>query len=593
MSTFKKLLALLEPAQMRAGVSLLVLMLIGLLLETLGIGLIIPVLAIITDPAVMSRYSRLADWVSIFGTPSPALMVGIVMGAMLVVYAVKSAFLAFLAWRQARFVFAIESRLSYRLYAGYLRQPYTFHMQNNSALLIRNVTTGVGQFAGAIMAAAGLVSETLVLIGIVALLIYAEPMGALLVGGTLGLASYIFYQLTKERILRWGGARQYHEGQRIQRLQQGLGGVRDVKILGKEDEFVQQYQVHNAANAQVGKRQSVIVALPRLWLELVAVAGLVTLVLTMLQQGKSVTAIVPTLGLFSAAAFRLMPSANKFLSGTQNLRYNLPVIETLYGERHIIAEVTELPQAGESLALENELRLENISYSYAGSQAPVLSEVSFSIPCGSSAGFIGASGAGKSTLINIILGLLAPTSGKVLADGVDVHTALRGWQRCIGYVPQSVFLVDDTLRRNIAFGLTDDQIDDLAVQRAIAAAQLTQFIASLPEGLDTVVGERGVRISGGQAQRIGIARALYRDPPVLVLDEASSSLDTATEEAVMEAVKALRHDKTVLIIAHRLSTVSHCDTLFEVMEGRVRKLDAAVRLSLFQSEKTSQESDRA
>jgi ABC-type multidrug transport system fused ATPase/permease subunit len=579
MQTFKKLLALLEPEQRRKGLALLALMLVGMMLETLGVGLVIPVLAIIADPNVGARYPVLQQALDYFGNDRPRL-IGTVMATMVGVYAIKALFLAALTWHQARFVFSIESGLSRRLYAGYLRQPYTFHMQRNSALLVRNVTTGVGQFAGALMAATMLASEILVLAGVAGLLLYAEPVGAILVGGALAAAVYSFYWVTKDRILNWGEARQYHEGQRLQRLQQGLGGVREVKMLGREAHFVAEFDLHNAANAGVGKRQVIVTSLPRLWLELLAVIGLAVLVVSMLQQGKPVEALVPTLGLFAAAAFRLMPSLNKVLQSVQNLRYNLPVIDTLYAEKHLFEDAPGDGDAGNGSAagamrFERGMALEHVSYSYPDATGEVLVDVSLDIPRGASVGFIGSSGAGKSTLMNIILGLLTPSSGRVLVDGNDVRNSLRAWQKTIGYVPQNVFLVDDSLRRNVAFGLPDDQIDELALKRAINAAQLAPFVASLPAGLDTMVGERGVRLSGGQCQRIGIARALYHDPPVLMLDEASSALDNATEEAVMSAVNALRGSKTVLIIAHRLSTIARCDSVYEVSNGHVSKTAGA------------------
>ena len=263
MQTIRKLLALLEPGQRRAGIVLLILMLVGMVLETLGVGLIIPVLAIITDPDVGTRYPVLQQALAHVGNDKRRL-IELAMAALVAIYALKALFLAFLAWRQAQFVFSIESSLSRRLYAGYLRQSYTFHMQNNSALLVRNVTTGVGQFAGAIMAACMLVSELLLLAGVAGLLLYAEPVGAIVVGGALALAAYSFHRLTRERILRWGQARQHHEGQRLQHLQQGLGGVREVKMLGREAHFVANYELHNASTAHVGKRQSIVTALPRL-----------------------------------------------------------------------------------------------------------------------------------------------------------------------------------------------------------------------------------------------------------------------------------------------------------------------------------------
>lgn len=583
MTTFAKLLDLLEPAQRKAGVVLLGFMFVAMVFETAGIGLILPVLAVITDPASGERYPLLRSAMQQLGGERSHLVVAVV-SAMVLLYGIKAGFLALLAWWQASYVFSIEAGLSRQLYMGYLCQPYDFHMHHNSALLVRNVTTGVGQFAGAVMSGTTLVSECLVLFGIAALLLYAEPLGAVFVGGSLGMAGYVFYRMTRERILRWGSARQHHEGQRLQCLQQGLGGVRDVKLLGREQQFLSAYEAHNSANASVGKRQNIITALPRLWLEVLTVAGLAGLVLAMIYQGKPVETIVPTLGLFAAAAFRLLPSANKVLNALQNLRYNLPVIDTLHAERALLAAQSPAG-ARKRLPFAQGLRIEKLSYRYPDAEGEVLSGVELEIARGTTVGFVGQSGAGKSTLINLVLGLLAPSGGRILADGRDIGENLRGWQACIGYVPQAVFLVDDSLRRNIAFGMRDDEIDDSAVLRAVAGAQLADFVASLPDGLDTRVGERGVRLSGGQCQRIGIARALYHDAPVLVLDEASSALDSATEAAVMETVNSLRCDKTVLIIAHRMSTVAGCDELYEVAAGNVRRIEDEERNRLISERK--------
>jgi ATP-binding cassette, subfamily B, bacterial PglK len=367
--------------------------------------------------------------------------------------------------------------------------------------------------------------------------------------------------------LRWGKTRQFHEGLRIQHLQQGLGGAKDVKLLGRETEFFAQYREHNYGSATVQQRLTAVQQLPRLWLELLAAVGLAALVLIMIGTGKPLDALLPTIGLFVVAAFRLMPSVSRVMTSTQVVRYNHPVVTMLREEVDILDRGAVAPVAAPPMRFRSEIRLEHVSFRYAGVEADAVRDVNLVIPRGASVGFVGGSGAGKSTLVDVILGLLAPSQGAVLVDGVDIRTQLRGWQDQVGYVAQSIFLTDDTLRRNVAFGLPEDRIDDIAVHRAIRAAQLEEFVTSLPQGLDTVVGERGVRLSGGQRQRIGIARALYHDPPVLVLDEATSSLDTTNEQGVMEAVKALQGDKTILIVAHRLSTVAHCDQLFRFEQG--------------------------
>lgn len=574
MITFQKIWQLLIPDQRRSVFVLLVLMLVGMALETLGIGLVIPAMAVMTQSDLAAKYPAALPLLQFLSNPSHnQLLVGGML-VLLAVYVVKTLFLGYLAWRQSCFAYGLQANLSYRLFSGYLRQPYAFHLERNSAQLIRNTIGSVNGVTNVIQQGLILISEGFVLVGFSALLLWVEPVGALVVVSTLGLSAWVFHRVTRMRIARWGKASQYHEGLRIQHLQQGLGGAKDVKLLGRESDFLAQYSIHNNSSAIVSEHRSTLQALPRLWLELLAVTGLVALVLIMVGQGKPMDALLPTLGVFTAAAFRLMPSMNRVMAAVQSLRFSIPVIDTISEEFRLV-DVVLVPRTGTSLPLTSSLTLDAVVFKYPTAQAPSLAGISLSVPKGSSVGFIGGSGAGKSTLIDVVLGLLTPDSGAVLVDGVDIQGNLRGWQNQIGYVPQSIFLTDDTLRRNIAFGLPNEQIDEAAVLRAVQSAQLEQFVSELVQGLDTVVGERGIRLSGGQRQRIGIARALYHDPPILVLDEATSSLDTETESGVMEAVQALQGKKTLLIVAHRLSTVEHCDWLYRLEQGRVVEYGSA------------------
>ncbi len=559
---------MLVAEQRRAAIAVAALMIVGMVLETLGVGLILPVLALMTQNDFAVKYPVLAPWLQRLGNPTGTQLVT---GAMLVlvgVSVVKTVFLGYLAWQQARFVSTLQISLSERLFEGYLRQPYVFHLQRNSAQLIFNINTQSAGVVAAVQQSLMLGTELLVVVGVSALLLKVEPLGAVLVGSTLGLAGWAFNRFTRRRVLRWGEAFKHHDELRLQHLQQGLGGAKEVKVLGREEDFLTQFRQHTVDSARVGQRQTTLLALPRLWLELLAAIGLAALVIVMTGQGKPLEAVVPALGLFAAAAFRIMPSVNRVLSAVQSVRYYAPIIDSLHSELALLG-AAEVPQRGKPLAFKEALTLDQVSFRYPRTEAVAVSGVSLSIPHGASVGFVGGSGAGKSTLVDIILGLLTPASGTVKVDGVDIQTGLREWQDQIGYVPQTIFLTDDTLRRNVAFGLRADQIDEAAVRRAIRAAHLDQFVSSLPLGLDTLVGERGIRLSGGQRQRIGIARALYHDPAVLVLDEATSSLDGATESGVMDAVGALRWDKTLIIVAHRTSTVEHCDQLYRIEHGRV------------------------
>jgi len=570
--TIRKFFFILPRPERRGALALLALMVIGMALEVLCTGMVIPAIALMTQQDVVTNYPQLQPLLAAMGNPSQSQLILNVMLGLVGIYLVKNVFLAFLAWRQTRFAAGVQTQLSQRLFSGYLRQPYTFHLQRNSAQLIRNVSGEVGMFSDAIGSGLLVATELLVLAGISLLLLAVEPVGTLIAVGVLGGAAWSFYRLTRNRILRWGETRQLHDGLRLQHLQQGLGGAKDVKLLGREKTFLEQFGLHNARSVRVAQLQATLQMLPRLWLELLAVVGLATLVISMVAQGRDMAMIMPTLGLFAAAAFRLMPSVNRVLSATQALRYNLPVVESLHAELKMLAAAEPAraqTQHAAGLPMQTDIRLENVSFSYPSSATPALRNLGLRIGKGESVGFVGPSGSGKSTLVDVVLGLLAPGAGQVLVDGKDIQGNLRAWQDQIGYVPQSIYLTDDTLRRNVAFGLSDAEIDSDAVSRAVSAAQLEDFVAGLPEGLETLVGERGIRLSGGQRQRIGIARALYHDPEVLVLDEATSALDTETESFVMDAVNALRGRKTVLIVAHRLSTVENCDRLYRLDSGRI------------------------
>ena len=564
-----KIWSLLTFAERRGAVALLGLMLIGMVIETLGVGLVLPMIALLTQSDFATDYPAFQPMLEAMGNPSHN---NIVIGSMLMVvglYLIKALFLVLLAWQQARFTFGVQVQLSQRLFAVYLRQSYIFHLQRNSAQLIQNIIGEVSLFTNrAIMSGLILFTEVLVLFGLFSLLIFVEPLGAIIAVVLLGTAAWGFHHLTRKRIGRWGKARQHHDGLRIQHLQQGLGGAKDVKLLGREAEFLEQYSSHNEQSAYVEQWQYTLQQLPRFWLELLSVSGLVILVIGMLMRGQPLEAVLPTLGLFAVAAFRLIPSVNRILGAVQSLRYGVPAIDVLHKEINLATQ--DLAGAHRTVTpFRAMLELDHITYTYPTAVEHALNDISITIKRGESVGFIGVSGAGKSTLVDILLGLLTPDAGEVRIDGENIQVNVRNWQDQIGYVPQSIFLTDDTLRRNVAFGLSSEQIDDTAVQLAIKAAQLEEFVAGLPLGLETVLGERGIRLSGGQRQRIGIARALYHDPAVLMLDEATSSLDTATEYGVMQAVHAMHGAKTIIIVAHRLSTVEHCNRLYRLEQGRV------------------------
>jgi ABC-type multidrug transport system fused ATPase/permease subunit len=569
MEVLRKMHALLTPGERRDSAKLLVLMVVGMVVDTLGISLVIPGIALLIGADLAKEHPQLLPLLQALGNPTRTELIVGGLVVLVVAYLLRTAFLAFLAWRQSGFAYGVQAQLSQRLLTNYLGQPYTFHLQRNSAQLIRNATREVEFFTLYCLINALLIgTDGLVIFGIAALLLVIEPIGAIAAAVVMVLAAWLFSLATRKRLARWGLGRQHHEGVRLQRLQEALGGAKDVMLLGREEEFLKRYAIHNSASAELAQRQATVAQLPRLWIELLAVLALAILILTMLAQGRELTTLVPTLGLFAVAGFRLMPSVNRVLTAVQGFRYGRPTIDILHGELKL-AVPDSRPKRGAPNAFRRELRLSGVGYTYAAGAVPALEDASIAITPGEAVGIVGPSGAGKSTLVDVCLGLLTPTVGTVTLDGVDIRHNLRAWQDQIGYVPQSIYLTDDTLQRNIAFGLPDEEIDEPAVRRAIRDAQLEEFVTSLPNGLNSVVGERGTALSGGQRQRVGIARALYHDPAVLVLDEATSALDSGTESGVLRAVSALHGRKTVLIVAHRFSTVAGCDRILRLQQGRV------------------------
>jgi len=547
-----------------AFIRIVLMVIVGMFLETISLGIVVPIIGILTQDDYQQKYPFIVD---IFGELSREELISAVMVAMVLIYIVRSLFLFWSLWIQKGFSASVSGRLSQSLFAIYLRQPYMFHLQRNSSTLMRNaknatsvVTCGVDPFMV-------LLTDGLVAIAMFTLLIYVEPIGTIAVLLVFGLSTSTFQRLTRRRIDSWGHQVDHHETKILQHLQEGFGGAKDVKILGRENEFLSQHEKHLKRSIRISRIYNVILTLPRSFMEVITIVGLCLLVVSMVVRGRELSEIVPVLGLFAAAAFRVMPSINRLLMATQTLIFNRSIIAAVY--RDFQLDAPDLGNHVKNSPFANSLELHDVSFQYPTAARASLQNVSLVVRRGEAVGFVGPSGAGKSTLVDVILGLFAPTAGEVRVDGHNIQENLRNWQNQIGYVPQSIYLTDDTLRRNVAFGLSDENIDDKLVAEAIRLAQLDAFVESLPDRLETVVGERGVRLSGGQRQRIGIARALYHNPSVLVLDEATSSLDTPTEHGVMQAVQALQGTKTVIIVAHRLSTVEYCDRLYRIEDSRI------------------------
>lgn len=549
-------------------------MVLGAAFEVVGISLTMPLLDIISGSE--SQFSEFIS--SSLGLENQQNVALVSVIAFALIYLSKGLYLSGLAWVSARFSYLVKADVSNKLMEKYLHAPYEFHLQKNSAQLIRNLTTEANQLVAYVLnPSLVIISEAFVVIAVGVFLLVVEPQGTIIVMSLLIVMSYAFQRILGGFSRRIGKIRQHADGLIIQNSQESLGGIKDVKILGKEEQFFKDFQKNNLTSADSSAKQSAISRLPRMYLETIGVMAFSILILFLIIQGDDFSEVVPVLAVFTLAAFRLLPSANRLLSSANSLRFAESVITSLYEEMTM-----KTPKAFQTakpyiqsprITFHQNIELRDVAYRYPKSETLALLDINLTVRKGESIGVVGKSGSGKSTLSDLILGLLQPTTGVINVDGVGIDQNMKGWQRCIGYVQQDIFLLDDSIIRNIAFGEKDGEIDNDKITNAIKEAQLVELIESLPEGVNTRLGERGVRLSGGQKQRIGIARALYRSAPILIFDEATSALDNETEAEIVSAIKNLKGTRTMVVIAHRLSTIEHCDRVVELKNGRIHNID--------------------
>ncbi len=574
----RKILFFLSPRDKTLALGVLGLMLIGAILEATGIALIFPVLALISNPKAIETSVFLKGVYQYFDFQTPNELLVWMVGILLVFYAIKYVYLAGLYYLQYLYIFNLQVKLSNRLLEIYVRSPYPFHLRRNSAELLRNVNSDVlWIFSGVLVPAFVGLIEVFVVSIILLVLLYAAPSVTIATIIVLGLTSFGFYYVIRMRAASLGEIQQSTNAEMIKWVNQSLGGAKEIKILGREDYFLEKYNKNNIGYGRSMRYLRTLGDLPRLIFEALLMTSVLLVVGFMLVFGQNLETMIPILGLFAMAAVRLMPSMNRILSGLTSVRYYTASVDRVYQDLKEFAddsaEAELTVQRDKEISFDKEIELENVSFRYEGAEKLSLINISLKIPKGSSVAFVGSSGAGKTTIIDVILGLLKPTGGSVKVDGVNINDNSENWQRKIGYIPQPIYLSDDTIRRNVAFGLDDDKIDESQLLEVLEAAQLSEFIENLPAGLDTNVGENGVTISAGQRQRIGIARALYHNPEILVLDEATAALDNKTELEITKAIDALSHSKTILSIAHRLSTVKNFDCLYFMKNGEI--VDAA------------------
>jgi ABC-type multidrug transport system fused ATPase/permease subunit len=569
--TIRRLLGILEGSFKKRAYLLQVLLLIGVVFESIGLGMIIPLVNVITDADTSKDNTFIRLIRSVTGNISGQQLVFITLAGFVLFYLVKTIFLSFLVWKQTEFTQSLSRNISDRLFKGYIHQPYVFFLDKNSGVLMKNIMAEVSSLTGYLQAFMQLQTELSVLIGIVVTLFFLEPVGALVVFAFVGGISFLLVRVTKRRVTTWGKSRQQYDARRSKSLLQGLTGVSELKLFRKENFFISRYTEANKYYYELQRKSQFMQQVQRFYLEFILIFSIVVLCFAIMLRGESIGSLLPSLSLFLFASLRMLPSANRIISNLQAMRFTKAGVDLVYEEFQTFSSENKaagIEQNG-AKTIRDSIQLDNISYIYPAGTKKALDSISFRIQAGSVVGIIGQSGSGKTTLVNIIVGLLEPSSGKLSIDGEDITDASHRLQKLTGYVPQNIFLLDDTLKRNIAFGIPDELIDDERLLEVIEAAQLRQVVEGMEGGVEGVVGERGLKLSGGQRQRIGIARALYHRPELLILDEGTSALDAETESYIMESVARLKGRLTILLIAHRYSTLHICDIVYKMQDGKI------------------------
>lgn len=557
------------------GVSLLLgLTLITSMLEAVGVGMVFPFIKVVSDPGWAAQTPWLKPLAGLLDGTDRTRVVRVFGIGLVTLFVLKNVYMVAFYWVQFSIAHGNAARYSTALLERYMEAPYLTHLRRNSAEFIKNVGETPLDLFNSVLAAVGILTEMLVALAILAVLLLSEPVATMIAVAVLVGTSGLYLLFTGPLVQAWGRERLRLSTETQQALAQAFGGVKEAKVLGRTTWFIAVFDRLRTDIFHVYRRLQTMAQAPRLVIETAMMSGLIVVVVILVGSDDSGTGnadVMARLGLFAAAAFRLLPSINRLNQNVHDLRASAAGVERLANELSDGPALTAFSAVPvERLGIRRELRFEDIGFSYGGPDRPALSGIDLRVAAGETIGLVGSSGSGKSTLVDIVLGLLTPTSGRLLIDGRPVGGG-EGAPRLggVGYVPQFIYITDDTVRRNVAFGIPDGEIDDDAVRRALKRARLSDFIDGLPDGLDTRLDENGTRLSGGQRQRIGIARALYHDPDLLVFDEATSALDPLTERDITEAIRSLHGHKTVIIIAHRLSTVRHCDRILMLDHGRI------------------------
>lgn len=577
---FKKMNKLLDAKQKRIMVVIVFLMLIGGVLESLSISVVIPVVSVLLDPNAVENNQLLGAIYNGLHLQNVTQFTIVMLIALIGAFVLKNLFLFSQNVVQLKFVYTNQFATSRRMMINFMKRPYEYYLNADTAVIQRNITSDVNNMYGLILSVLQLISEGVVFACLVAVLLVVDAKMIMTIAVLLVAVLFLIKVVLKPIMVKAGQENQDYYSGLYKWIEQSVMGIKEIKIANKEQYFINEYAKCGFGYVNAVQKYNLFNSTPRLLIETVCIAGLVLYMMIVMLQGATVTEMLPQLTTFGLAAMRLIPSANRINNYLTSISYFEPFFmgvsdhlqEEIHDENMVYdVEAYEHKKQVEKLDIKKAIKLEDITYKYPNSEQLIFDHADMEIPIGAAVGIVGSSGSGKTTVVDILLGLLELQTGTIYADGVNVKDNYEAWLKNIGYIPQTIFMIDSTIRKNVAFGIADEEIDDDRVWAVLKEAQLDEFVRSLPEGLDTGIGERGIRLSGGQRQRIGIARALFEDPEVLVLDEATSALDNDTEAAIMESINRLHGKKTLIIIAHRLQTIEKCDIVYRVENGKVSR----------------------
>lgn len=575
MDIFKKLNYILDKRQKINIVVLAVMIFIGGILETLSISAMLPVVWVIID-AESVQQNKYCQWAMNFlHLQDMHEFIITLLALLMIMYLLKNAYLLWLTSEQNRFISGNRNKIISQVLREFLNRPYEFYLDADIPTVFRLTDSDIPNVFSILMALISLASETVVFVLICGVLVATDWRLVLFLVIISGIVTIVMFKVLKPRLNKLGTTNQAIQSRIAKWRIQAIYGIKDVKVLHRESFFADNYESNGKIGARLNQKYAVINAMPRLLIESIFMVSILGYLIVCVAAGDDMKQMIPTLTAFGLAAVRLMPCVNRINTYLTDISYFRPCLDYVYENMNIneISKKTNqtlLPvDETKTMQLKNRIELKNIVYAYPNTDTLIFDHADMTVPCGKSIGIMGPSGAGKSTIVDILLGLLKVHEGQILCDGDNVFENYPAWLAQIGYIPQSIYLVDEPIRNNIAFGIADDEIDDNRIWQVLEEAQLKEFIQTLPEGLDTTIGDRGVRLSGGQRQRLGIARALYHNPEILVFDEATSALDNETEAAVMEAINSFHGKKTMVIIAHRLNTIEKCDIIYKVEGGKI------------------------